>query len=106
VLIAEPGEDAAERLRVFCGTVDGFEIARADLRIRGQGDLFGSQQHGRDPILRHADLLRDEDLLVGAQREARALVERDPELEHADQARIRSHLERRYGDRLAMYGVG
>jgi hypothetical protein len=43
---------------------------------------------------------------VGAQREARAVVERDPELQRAEQARIRSHLERRYGDRLAMYGVG
>ena len=80
ILVAEPGEDALERLRIFRDTSDGFEVARADLRIRGQGDLFGSQQHGRDPALRFADLLLDEDLLVDAQSEARALEEEDPEL--------------------------
>ncbi|MGY8778962.1 MAG: helicase-related protein, partial [Longimicrobiales bacterium] len=42
ILIAETGEDARERLQIFRDTIDGFEIARADLRIRGQGDLFGS----------------------------------------------------------------
>ena len=106
ILIAEPGEDALERLRVFRDTTDGFEVARADLRIRGQGDLFGSQQHGRDPALRFADLLADEDLLVEAQREARAIVAMDPELERPDHARIRDHLHARYQHRLAMYGVG
>jgi len=75
--VAEPGEEAAERLKVLAETTDGFAIARADLRIRGQGDLFGAQQHGV-PVLRFADLLEDEDLLVRAQVEARALVERDP----------------------------
>ncbi|HZD04198.1 MAG TPA: helicase-related protein, partial [Longimicrobiales bacterium] len=106
VLVAEPGEVAAERLKVFASTQDGFEIARADLRIRGQGDLFGSQQHGKDPVLRYADLLRDEDLLVRARRMARKLVESDPELEapeHRDAARL---LEERYGERLRMFTVG
>lgn len=106
ILIAEPGEDALERLRVFRDTTDGFEVARADLRIRGQGDLFGSQQHGRDPALRFADLLVDEDLLVEAQREARAIVAADPELTHPDHERIREHLHARYQHRLAMYEVG
>ncbi len=106
VLIAEPGEEAAERLKIFRDTTDGFEIARADLRIRGQGDLFGSQQHGRDPVLRFADLMRDEDLLVEAQREARALVSADPDLEAADHERIRLQLEGRYRERLEMYSLG
>ena len=106
ILIAEPGEDALERLREFRDTTDGFEVARADLRIRGQGDLFGSQQHGRDPALRFANLLADEDLLVEAQREARAIVAGDPDLERPEHARIRDHLHARYQHRLAMYGVG
>jgi ATP-dependent DNA helicase RecG len=106
VLIAEPGEVAAERLRIFRDTVDGFEIARADLRIRGQGDLFGSQQHGRDPILRHADLTRDEHILVEAQRLARRIVEVDPPLEHPEHARVRAVLEARYAERLKMFTVG
>ena len=106
ILVAEPGEEALERLRIFRRTTDGFELARADLRIRGQGDLFGSQQHGRDPVLRFADLMRDEELLVLAQRHARALVAADPELSQPEHQRVRSVLEDRYRDRLTMYGVG
>lgn len=106
VLLAEPGPGAFERLEVCRRTRDGFEIAKADLRIRGQGDLFGSQQHGKDPVLRFADLLRDEDLLLAAQRAARELVARDPELEAPEHARVRAQLAGRYRERLAMYGVG
>ena len=106
VLVSEPGEAAAERLKVFRDTVDGFAIARADLRIRGQGDLFGSQQHGKDPVLRFADLARDEGLLVEAQRRARAVVEGDPELDSPRNERIRRLLDERYGERLKLFTVG
>jgi ATP-dependent DNA helicase RecG len=106
LLVAEPGEVAAGRLKIFASTHDGFEVARADLRIRGQGDLFGSQQHGRDPDLRFADLLRDEDLLVQAQRMARAVVDADPELKAPEHATVRRLLEERYGERLKMGTVG
>ncbi|HIC15732.1 MAG TPA: ATP-dependent DNA helicase RecG, partial [Gemmatimonadetes bacterium] len=74
ILIAEGEGDALERLNIFRDTTDGFEIARADLRMRGQGDLFGSQQHGRDLVLRFSDLIADEDLLVVAQETARQLI--------------------------------
>jgi ATP-dependent DNA helicase RecG len=105
-MISEPGEDALERLKVFRDTTDGFEIARADLRIRGQGDLFGRQQHGKDPVLRFADLMTDEELLVTAQRDARALILLDPELSLPAHQHIRDHLWARYQHRLEMYGVG
>ena len=106
IMIADPGEDALERLKVFRDTSDGFEIARADLRIRGQGDLFGSQQHGRSPVLRFADLMTDEELLIEAQRAARELVAADPELTKPAQKRMRELLESRYRERLEMFGVG
>ena len=106
VLIADAGQGAFERLEIFRKTTDGFEVARADLRIRGQGDLFGSQQHGKDPVLRFADLMADEDLLVEAQREARALTAADPELAKPENARILAQLRGRYRERLEMYGVG
>jgi ATP-dependent DNA helicase RecG len=106
ILIAEPDQGAYARLEVFRRTSDGFEIARADLRIRGQGDLFGSQQHGRDLVLRFADLMTDEDLLAAAQQEARALIAADPELEAPAHARVRDQLHGRYRERLEMYGVG
>ena len=106
VLIAEPGEAAAERLKLFRDTSDGFAVAQADLRIRGQGDLFGAQQHGRDPVLRFADLSKDESLLVEAQGRARALVETDPELSGAGVTRIRELMDHRYAERLKLFSVG
>ncbi len=106
ILIADAGAEAFERLKILRETSDGFEVARADLRIRGQGDLFGAQQHGRDPILRYADLLRDEDLLIRAQGVARAIVDADPELSAPEHGRIRELLEARYGDRMEMFEVG
>ncbi|MDP2955778.1 MAG: ATP-dependent DNA helicase RecG [Longimicrobiales bacterium] len=105
ILIAEPGEEAHERLKIFRDTNDGFAVARADLRIRGQGDLFGAQQHGA-PILRYADLLEDEALLVRAQAEARALVEKDPDLADPGHAALKAHLSARYRERLEMFGIG
>ena len=106
VLIAEPGEAAAERLKIFRDTTDGFAMAHADLRIRGQGDLFGAQQHGRDLILRFADFARDESLLVEAQNRARSLVETDPELSGEGVTRIRELMDHRYAERLKLFSVG
>jgi len=106
ILVAEAGEGATERLKVFRDTTDGFAIARADLRIRGQGDLFGAQQHGRDPILRFGDLGEDEEILLLAQHRARALVDADPELTHPGNERIRTLLETRWGERLKLFRVG
>jgi len=106
ILVSEPGDMAQERLRIFKGTSDGFEIARADLAIRGQGDLFGSQQHGRDPILRFADLSRDEGLLREAQKRARACVADDPGLQNPGNRKIRDLLHARHHEKLRMFGVG
>ena len=106
ILIAETKEGAGERLKVFRDTADGFVIARADLALRGQGDLFGALQHGRDPVLQHADILRDEGLLAEAQRRARAMVAKDPKLERPAHERVRAVLDHRYAERLRMFGVG
>ncbi len=95
--------EAAERLRVFASTEDGFRIAEADMRLRGQGDLFGARQHGL-PAFRFADLERDVQLLTVARGEARALVEGDPEL--ARHPRLAEALEKRYGERARLFHVG
>ena len=47
ILLGDMSPEAADRLRIFCATDDGFEIARADLRLRGMGDLFGELMHIR-----------------------------------------------------------
>ncbi|HET8655774.1 MAG TPA: ATP-dependent DNA helicase RecG, partial [Longimicrobiaceae bacterium] len=97
------GAGAAERLRIFAGTEDGFAIAEADMRLRGQGDLFGERQSGL-PAFRFADLERDAELLSIARGEARRLVERDPTLAAAPE--FREALERRYGDRVRIFQTG
>ena len=106
ILISEPGEMAQERLKIFQSTTDGFEIARADLQIRGQGDLFGAQQHGRDPILRFADLSKDESLLREAQLRARARVDEDPGLARPENLQVKQLLHARHEEKLRLFGVG
>ena len=86
-LIAAPTTpEGAARLEAMASTTDGFRLAEEDLRIRGQGTVFGARQAGMAD-LRIADILRDVEILVEARREAFALVAADPELrEHRDLA--------------------
>jgi len=105
-VISDGGEGANERLQAFARTTDGFEIAAEDLRIRGQGDLFGAEQHGHRPELRFADILTHGDLIAPARDRARALVDADPHLAADENALVRFLLERRYGDRLELFGLG
>jgi ATP-dependent DNA helicase RecG len=90
---------------VFASTNDGFEIARQDLRLRGQGNLFGAEQHGL-PTLRFADLERDYALLEHARDRARTMVEADPELASARHRPFARVLQERYADQAALYAVG
>jgi ATP-dependent DNA helicase RecG len=80
VLISEPGTpDAQARLAAMVATNDGFRLAEEDLRIRGQGTVFGARQAGIAD-LKLADVLRDTATLIAARREAFALVASDPQL--------------------------
>jgi ATP-dependent DNA helicase RecG len=102
VLLASSPE-ATARLRIFTETEDGFRIAEADMRLRGQGDLFGARQHGL-PAFRFADLERDVALLTTARAEARRLIEQDPDL--VTVPRIRKCLGAGYEDHQRMFRVG
>ena len=74
------GETARARLAILRETDDGFRIAEEDLRLRGAGELLGTRQSGA-PTFRLADLAAHEALLAAARDDARAVLERDPELE-------------------------
>ncbi len=97
---------ATARLAAFARTSDGFEIAAEDLRIRGQGDFFGAEQHGRGTELKFADIIEHEDLIGPARDRARGIIDADPKLADALHQVVRTHLDRRYGDRAKLFGVG
>ncbi len=105
LLVARGSSEQGEaRLRAMLETTDGFVIADHDLRIRGPGDFLGTRQSGFLPDLRFADLVRDARLVSLAREAARDTVRRDPRLVRApDLARA---VETRWGERLALVGVG
>jgi ATP-dependent DNA helicase RecG len=105
ILLGDVGDEAFQRLSLFTSTEDGFEIARADLRLRGMGDLFGEKQSG-DPSFLVADPLRDEALNERARDLAERLLAGDAELTKAEHAGLRAELHRRYARALALFRVG
>lgn len=105
ILLGDVGHEAAERLQLFAGTEDGFEIARADLSLRGMGDLFGAKQHGL-PAFRIADPLRDELLNEKARLIADRILADDPELRWPVHAALRHLLAVGYARALELFRVG
>src|SRR5687767_4005250 len=105
ILLGNFGQEAGERLRIFASTEDGFEIARADYRIRGMGNLFGEEQSG-EATFRIADPERDQALNIAALEAAERILEADPELEKTEHAGLRSVLGARYARALKLFRVG
>jgi ATP-dependent DNA helicase RecG len=79
--------DALDKLAILERSENGFEIAEADLKLRGPGDLLGTVQSGLPP-LRLANLIEDEELLFRAKDIARLILDRDPELQHPQHQRF------------------
>ncbi len=105
VLLGDVSPETKQRLDVFVGSEDGFEIARADLQLRGMGDLFGERQSGV-PTFRVADPLRDELLNEQAREAADMLLARDPELDSPANAPMRRVMGERYARSLELFRVG
>jgi len=72
-------EDTRKRIDIMCDTNDGFRIAEADLKLRGPGDLEGTQQSGMAFDLKIADIARDGQLIQMARDAAQPIIEEDPE---------------------------
>ena len=90
-------DTARLRLKIIYENIDGFEVARADLELRGPGEVLGARQSGM-PMLRYADLERDTDLLEKAERMASDFLLNEP-------AQARQHIERWYGSREKLVEV-
>lgn len=100
------GADTRRRLELMTQTTDGFEIAEADMRMRGPGDIEGTLQSGMPFNLRVASLATDADLLALARRHAIATLDHYPQLSAKgevpqgtdnDLNLMRSELCRRFG---------
>lgn len=83
--------ESKQRLDAMVATTDGFEIANFDLKLRGPGDLQGTQQSG---ILdfKIADLIKDEKMVAYTRNLAKALLEKDPDLSQPENASMARHL--------------
>lgn len=75
-------EETRKRIDIICDTNDGFRIAEADLKLRGPGDLEGTQQSGMAFDLKIANIARDGQLVQLARTEAQAIIDADPQCEH------------------------
>jgi ATP-dependent DNA helicase RecG len=105
LLTYEPATPEAEaRLDAMLETEDGFVIAERDLKIRGPGDYFGTRQSGL-PLFGIADMLRDEDILEEAKRDAQELVAAGG-FTTAESAELRRHVVSVWGQRFGLVEAG
>lgn len=77
----ELATETRKRIDIMCQTNDGFRIAEADLKLRGPGDLEGTQQSGIAFDLKIADIARDGQIVQLARDEAKKIIEDDPQCE-------------------------
>lgn len=86
-------EDTRKRIDIMCDTNDGFRIAEADLKLRGPGDLEGTQQSGMAFDLKIADIARDGQIVQMARDEAQRIIDDDPECISARYAMLWNRLK-------------
>jgi ATP-dependent DNA helicase RecG len=98
LMVEREDAEALERLALFARTSDGFALAEADLRMRGEGQLFGERQSGFGD-LRVARLLQDGRLLEEARAEVLKLYARDPGLDHPANRMLAEAADERFGTR-------
>ena len=92
-------EESRKRLDLLCSTEDGFVLAEEDMKMRGPGDMEGTQQSGLPIELSIASLARDGRLLAEARAYAEVVLERDPELSLPQNARLLAELRKGKYDR-------
>ncbi len=97
--------DDNDRLKAFEASDDGFYLAETDLKMRGPGDLLGTQQHGLAP-LRVADLATDGDLVTLAREVAREILNESPDLTDPALAKIVRQTLSRYGKSMQLSDIG
>ena len=90
-----------ERNDIMCRTNDGFEIAEADLKLRGPGEIFGTRQHGL-PELHISDLVRHGDVLEKAKDAAKEILTDDPNLKSPDNMLLKQRIKKMFGEEIKL----
>ncbi len=98
-------DDGVRRVRAMTRTNDGFELAEADLEIRGPGEFFGTRQSGL-PDFKIANILRDASLLEDAKSEANRLAKADPSLSQPTHQVLKEVLQTQWRGHLKMASIG
>jgi ATP-dependent DNA helicase RecG len=93
-------DEGRKRIEIMVSSNDGFEIAEADLKMRGPGDLEGLQQSGIPFDLKIADLGKDAQILEYARNIAGECLENDPDLSLPGNALMAEELKKRYGKKI------
>jgi len=88
--------EGRKRIQTMVETNDGFVIAEADLKLRGPGDIEGTQQSGIAIDLKIADLGKDNQILMLARNEAAQILEADPSLKEPEHVILDSEIKRRW----------
>ena len=96
----ELSQDTRKRIKIMCDTTDGFEIAEADLQLRGPGDMEGTQQSGMAFDLHIASLAKDGQILQFARDIAREIIEKDPMLEASQNGILRRRLDQLFAHKV------
>jgi ATP-dependent DNA helicase RecG len=97
-------EEATQRLKMMEKTVDGFEIAEEDLRLRGSGEFFGTKQHGL-PDLKYTDLVRDQRIIEMARSDAFELIKNDPQLRLPEHNNLKKYFQQRYFEKFKLLKI-
>jgi DNA helicase recG len=84
--------ETRKRIDIMCDTNDGFRIAEADLKLRGPGDLEGTQQSGMAFDLKIANIARDGQIVQMARDEAQKIIDDDPDCAKPEYATLWNHL--------------
>jgi ATP-dependent DNA helicase RecG len=88
--------DARTRIQTMVNTNDGFEISEVDLKLRGPGDIEGTQQSGIPLDLKIANLGKDSQILQYARNVAEELLENDPKLEKPENYVLKKNIEQKW----------
>ncbi len=94
-----------ERIQAMIDYTDGFKLAEADLKLRGQGDFFGTKQSGA-PELKFADIIKDINIIKLVRDDVEYILLHDEELKTEENYNVRKTLISMYKDSSSYFGIG